>query len=161
APSWAARAGALALALSLVAGAGLVPYLAEVDVEEPASSSYLAWIGFFGPALAIALPARVLPAMPAAAGAVFGVVLVGLGLVHLVWGTVGSWLTASDADAWRYSFLVDWGLALVGIGLFLHDGMAAAYLVLLSILLVRVPLYLYARPALLGREPAALGALNV
>jgi hypothetical protein len=160
-PSWIGRAGALALALGPLAAAGLVPYLGELDPDEPASSSYLAWIGFFGPALAITLPARVLPGMPAASAAVFGATLVGLGLVNLLWGTVGAWRTASDVDAWRYSFLADWGLALVGLGLFIGDGVAGAFLALLSIVLVRVPLYLYARPALLGREPAATGPLTV
>lgn len=155
------RVGALALALGLAGAAGLLPYLAAVDAEEPASSSFVAWTGFFGPALAISLPGRVLPGMPAAEGAVFGAALVGLGLVNLAWGTIGAWRTASDVEAWRCSFLVDWGLALVGIGLFLPDGQAAAYLALLAIVLVRVPLYLWARPALLGAQPARLSALNV
>lgn len=159
--AWVGRVGALALALGLACAAGLVPYLAAVDAEEPASSSFVAWTGFFGPALAISLPGRVLPALPAGDGAVFGATLVGLGLVNLAWGTIGAWRTASDVEAWRCSFLVDWGLALVGIGLFLPDGLAGSYLALLGIVLVRVPLYLWARPALLGRQPARLNALNV
>jgi hypothetical protein len=160
-PDWAERAGALGLALGLVAAAGLVPYLSGVEVEEPASSSFLAWTGFFGPAVAVALPARVLSGMPAADAGIFGLTLVGAGLVNLAWGTVGAWRSASDVDAWRCSFLVDWGLALVGIGLFVRDGTAAAYLALLSIVVVRLPLYLWARPALLGSRPARLGARNV
>ncbi len=64
-------------------------------------------------------------------------------------------------EAWRQSFVAEWGLALVGIGLLVPDGLAAAYLALLAIVLVRVPLNLWARPALLGREPARLGPLNV
>jgi hypothetical protein len=159
--AWVGRAGALGLALGLAATAGLVPYLSAVDAEEPASSSFLAWAGFFGPALAVSLPGRVLPGMPAGEAAVFGATLVGLGLVNLGWGTIGASRTASDVEAWRCSFLVDWGLALVGLGLFLPDGLAAAYLALLAIVLVRVPLYLWARPALLGRQPARLTALNV
>ena len=160
-PTWVGHAGALALALGLAATAGLVPYLTAVDAEEPASSSFVAWTGFFGPAMAIALPGRVLLAMPAGQAAVFGAALVGLGLVNLGWGTIGAWRTASDVEAWRCSFLVDWGLALVGIGLFLPDGLAAAYLALLGIVLVRVPLYLWAGPALLGRQPAKLTATNI
>jgi len=160
-PAWVGRAGALALALGLVAAAGLVPYLAEVDPDEPASSSYVAWTGFFGPALALTLPGRLLTSMSAADAAVFGATLVGLGLVNLAWGTVGAWRTATDMDAWRYSFLVDWGLALVGIGLFGRDGFAAAYLAFVALVLVRLPLYLWARPALLGSRPARLGPLNV
>jgi len=147
--AWVGRVGALAIALGLACAAGLVPYLAAVDAEEPASSSFVAWTGFFGPALAISLPGRVLPALPASDGAVFGATLVGLGLVNLAWGTIGAWRTASDVEAWRC------------IGLFLPDGLAASYLALLGIVLVRVPLYLWARPALLGRQPARLNALNV
>jgi hypothetical protein len=158
---WVGHAGALALALGLAAGAGLFPYMAELDPEEPASSSFVAWTGFFGPALAVSLPARVLPGMPGDDAAVFGATLIGLGLVNLGWGTMGAWRAASDIDAWRCSFLVDWGLALVGIGLFVHDGLAAAYLAMLAIVVVRVPLYLWARPTLLGRERTGLGALNV
>jgi formate hydrogenlyase subunit 3/multisubunit Na+/H+ antiporter MnhD subunit len=63
--------------------------------------------------------------------------------------------------AWRYSFLADWGLALVGIGVVVPDGYAAAYLVLASILLVRFPLYLWARPVLLGRAEPAMGPANL
>ena len=159
--AWAGRVGALAMGLGLASAAGLVPYLQTVDAEEPASSSFVAWAGFFGPAVAIALPGRVLHGLTAADAAVFGATLVGLGLVNLAWGTIGAWLTASDVEAWRCSFLADWGLALVGIGLLLPDGLAAAYLALLAIVLVRVPLYLWARPALLGSRPARLGALNV
>lgn len=158
---WVGRVGALALAVGLAATAGLVPYLASVDAEEPASSSFIAWTGFFGPALAISLPFHVLRALPASEAAVFGATLVGLGLVNLAWGTIGAWRTASDVEAWRCSFLVDWGLALVGLGLFVPEGLGAAYLALLGIVLVRVPLYLWARPALLGREPARLTALNI
>ena len=160
-PAWVGRVGALALALGLVAAAGLLPYLAAVDLDEPASSSYVAWTGFFGPALALSLPGRLVTGMTAGDGAVFGATLIALGLVNLAWGTLGAWRTASDMAAWRCSFLVDWGLALVGIGLFAREGFAAAYLALVSIVLVRLPLYLWARPALLGSRPARLGALNV
>lgn len=154
---WAGRVGALAVALSLVAAAGLIPYLPDVDKEEPASSSFVAWTGFFAPALAIFLSFRVLPALAPdqSAIAAFGATLIGLGLLNLGWGTVAAWRTQSDVDAWRYSFVADWGLVLLGIGLMQLDGLAAAYLALLSIVLVRLPLYLFARPALLdgGRGP--------
>jgi hypothetical protein len=159
--SWQGRIGALALALGIAAAAGLLPYLPAVDLEEPASSSYLAWTGFLGPALALALPARLLPAFTAEQGGIFGGALVGLGLVNLAWGTVGAWLTKTDVQAWRCSFLADWGLALVGMGLLLPDGVAAAYLALLSIVVVRLPLYLWSRPVLLGQAPARMGPLNV
>src|SRR5207245_816226 len=125
-------------------------------------SSYLAWTAFFGPAEAVALPARLLPALRGdGEAAVFGAAMVGLGLVNLGWGTLAAWRTASDLDAWRYSFLADWGLALVGLGLLLPEGFAAADIVLLSIVLVRLPLYLWARPALQGAEPSRPGSVSV
>ena len=160
-PDWLGRVGALALALALVAAAGLVPYLAKVDADEPASASPFVWTAFLAPALALALPGRVLGALSGEQGMVFGATLVALGLVNLAWGTLCAWRTAVDLDAWRCSFLADWGLALVGIGLLVHDGLAAAYLILLSIVLVRLPLYLWARPTLRSERPARSGSLNV
>ena len=155
------RLAALSLALSLVAVAGLMPYLQEVDANEPAISSFLAWTGFFAPALALTLPLRVLPALTAEQATIFGASLVGLGLLNLGWGVVGAWRTSSDLDAWRYSFLADWGLVLVGIGFFQREGFAAAYLALLSIVLVKLPMYLLARPVLLRPEPAGPGMASV
>ena len=161
-PVWLGRAAALSLALSLVAAAGLVPYLQDVDPDEPASYSYLAWTGFFAPALALTLPFRLLPALTPDQATVFGASLVGLGLLNLGWGVVGAWRTGTETEAWRCSFLADWGLVLVGTGLFQAEGFAAAYLALLSIVLVRLPLYLWARPALLRRERAAVrGSVSV
>lgn len=159
--AWVGRAAALALALSLAAAAGLVPYLPDVDKDEPASSSYVAWTGLFAPAVALTLPSRLLPALTVDQATIFGGTLVGLGLVNLGWGTIGAWRTSSDMDAWRYSFLADWGLVLVAIGLFQPEGFAAAYLALLSIVLVRLPLYLWARPALLGAEQAGGGSAGI
>ncbi|HKA12573.1 MAG TPA: hypothetical protein VKI99_19085 [Candidatus Dormibacteraeota bacterium] len=162
APEWLGRAAALSLALSLVAAAGLFPYLQQVDPDEPAGYSYLAWTGFFAPALALTLPYRLLPALTPDQATVFGATLVGLGLLNLGWGVVGAWRTDTETEAWRCSFLADWGLVMVGTGLFQADGLAAAYLALLAIVLVRLPLYLWARPALLQREfPAVRGPVSV
>lgn len=155
------RAAALSLALSLVAVGGLMPYLQDVDADEPASSSYLLWTGFFAPALALTLSLRVLPALTAEQATIFGGTLVGLGLLNLGWGAVGAWRTSSDTDAWRHSFLADWGLVLVGVGLLQTEGLAAAYLALLSIVVVRLPLYVLARPGSLRLEPAGRGTLSV
>jgi len=156
-----ARLSALALVLSLVAAAGLVPFLPELDPEEPAPASPVAWTGFFGPALAIALVARIQPTIGAEGIPVYGALLVGLGVLNLAWGTVGAWLAEGEVAAWRYSFLADWGLALAGLGMVVPDGYGAAYLVLASVLLVRFPLYLWARPVLLSRTPAAMGPANI
>jgi hypothetical protein len=156
-----ARMSALALVLALVAAAGLVPFLPELDPGEPAPASPVAWTGFFGPALAVALVARIQPGLGNDGAPVYGALLVGLGVLNLAWGTLGAWLGEGDVAAWRYSFLADWGLALVGLGVLVPDGQAAAYLVLASVLLVRFPLYLWARPVLLGRAQPAMGPGNV
>lgn len=159
------KVGGLVLALGLAAAAGLLPYLQDLEPEEPASASCLAWTAFFGPALAVALPARVLPALSSEAEAVFAATLVGVGLVNLTWGTTHAWQAADGVAAWRSSFLAEWGLALVGLGLAgsQQRGPAAqaAFLVLVSVAAVRLPLYVWARPVLLGRAPFHSGALNL
>jgi len=86
-------------------------------------------------------------------------VLVGLGVLNLAWGAVGAWRAASIAEAWRGSFLVDWGFALIGIGLLDRDGLAAAYLAMLAIVAVRTPLVVVAgmTPSIaVGRRPLTL-----
>jgi len=155
------RVGGLCLALAVVAAAGLLPYLADFDREEPAASSSLAWTAFFAPVLALALLPRVLPALTVDEGTVFAATLIALGLLNLAWGGVGAWRTADLADAWRYSFVADWGLALAGMGLLLRDGREAAYLGLLAMTVVRLPLYLRARPGLLRSSPRRLGPTTV
>src|SRR5260370_9586501 len=80
--------------------------------------------------------------------------LIGLGLLNMLWGSVGSWRTANDAAAWRYSFMSDWGLALCGFGLAVADSRAAALIILFSIVLGRLPLYLWSREALREKVPA-------
>ncbi len=146
-PVWLGRLGALGVALGLVAACGLFPYLQEVEEGEPPDASYLAWTGFLAPALALVLPARLLHGrvLTADEGMIVGAVLVGLGVLNLAWGAVGAWRAASIAEAWRGSFLVDWGFALIGMGLFARNGFAAAYLALLAIVGVRTPLVLLAR----------------
>src|SRR5207245_4276733 len=49
------RVGGLSVALALAAAAGLLPYLADFDREEPTTSSSLVWTAFFAPVLALAL----------------------------------------------------------------------------------------------------------
>jgi hypothetical protein len=155
------RVGALGLALALAAGAGLMPYLADFDREEPTTGSALVWTAFLAPALALALLPRILPAMTVQEGTTFAATLIALGLLNLAWGTVGAWRTSDDVAAWRYSFLADWGLALAGMGLLVRDGREAAYLALLAIVLVRLPLYLRARPALLQSVTRPAGPATV
>lgn len=159
--AWMGRVGALCLALGLAAAAGLLPYLVDLVPEEAPSASYLSWTAFFAPALALALPIRLLAGLTTDEAAVFAAALIGLGLLNVGWGAVCAWLTASDTAAWRYSFVADWGLALVGLGLLTQEGMAAAYLALLAVVLVRLPLALWARPVLVYGEQPSLGPVNL
>jgi formate hydrogenlyase subunit 3/multisubunit Na+/H+ antiporter MnhD subunit len=71
----------------------------------------------------------------------------------MFWGSVASWRTENGAAAWHYSFMADWGLVLCGFGLAIADGQAAAMLVLFSIVLSRLPLYLWSRQALQEKTP--------
>ncbi len=160
-PVWMGRTGAVLLVLGLTAIAGLVPYLGEFEAGEPTASSTLVWTAFLAPVLVLAIPGRLLPLLTASEGEVFGAALIAMGLLNLGWGTLAAWRAADTGLAWRYSFLADWGLALVGIGLLLPDGRRAGFLVLLSIVLVRLPLYLWSRPVLLGRVPARSGPVNL
>jgi hypothetical protein len=160
------RAGALAVGLAVAALAGLSPYLQHLDPDEPPAASGLAWTGFLAPALALVVLERVLPLAPAENG-ILSATLVGLGLLNLAWGTIGAWRSGRDADAWRASFLADWGLALVGLGLGVlgsggSEARAAAFLVLISVLVVRLPLFVWWRlrparePGVRASGPAAL-----
>jgi hypothetical protein len=148
------RFGAVGIVAGLVAAVGLLPYAHEFDPDESVVASPIPWIAFVGPLLAAAVVAQAAKVVPADAGDAFGAMLIGLGLLNMLWGSVGSWRTANDAAAWRYSFMSDWGLALCGFGLAIADGRAAALLILFSLVLGRLPLYLWSRQALREKVPA-------
>jgi hypothetical protein len=141
------RLGAVGIVAGLVAAVGALPYMHEFESEENTAVSPLAWAAFVGPVLAVAVLARTHVLFPSAAGA-FGSMLIGLGLLNIVWGCIAAWRTKRDVDAWRYSFTADWGLALCGFGMALPDAQASALLILSAILLSRLPLYLWSRQAL-------------
>jgi hypothetical protein len=147
------RFGAVGIVAGLVAAVGLLPYAHEFDPEESVVASPIPWIAFVGPLLAAAVVSEASEIVPADAGDAFGAMLIGLGLLNMLWGSVGSWRTANDAAAWRYSFMSDWGLALCGFGLAIADGRAAALIILFSIVLGRLPLYLWSRQALREKVP--------
>jgi hypothetical protein len=147
------RFGAVGIVAGLVAAVGLLPYAHEFDPEESVVASPIPWIAFVGPLLAAAVVSQASEVVPADAGDAFGAMLIGLGLLNVLWGSVGSWRTANDAAAWRYSFMSDWGLALCGFGLAIADGRAAALIILFSIVLGRLPLYLWSRQALREKVP--------
>jgi hypothetical protein len=152
-PSLVKIAG-LALVVGVAAAIGVAPYLQELDPREPTPASPIAWLGFVGPALVVVLVTRFTGLLPAAAAPGYAVLL-GLGIFNLGLGAVGAWQSKANADLWRYSFIGDWGLVLVGFGLLNQTAGGGAYLLLLSILLLRLPLYLLARPALIQAQPVA------
>jgi len=152
-PPLLVRFGAVGIVAGLVAAIGLLPYLHEFDPEESTVASPIPWIAFVGPLLAGAVLSRVKQVLPADASDAFGAMLIGLGLLNVLWGTVAAWRTESDAAAWRYSFLSDWGLILCGFGLAIADGQGAALILLLSIVLGRLPLYLWSRQGVRDKTP--------
>lgn len=147
------RFGAVGIVAGLVAAIGLLPFAHEFDPEEAVIASPMPWMAFVGPVLAVTVYSRARQVLPAEAGDAFGALLIGLGLLNMVWGSLGSWRTANDAAAWRYSFMADWGLALCGFGLIIADGQAAALILLLSIVIGRLPLYLFSRQAIREKNP--------
>jgi hypothetical protein len=152
-PELLSRFAAIGLVAGLAAGVGLLPYIHEFDPEEGVVASPIPWIAFLGPLLVIAIVGRARELLPPDAGGVFGALLIGIGLLNMFWGSVASWRTENGAAAWHYSFMADWGLVLSGFGLAIADGQAAAMLVLFSIVLSRLPLYLWSRQALQEKTP--------
>jgi len=160
------RVAGLGLALAIAAAAGLVPFAQDLDPEEPPTASCVTWAGFLAPALALALPARVLP-LNGDERTFFSATLIGLGLLNLAWGTIGAWRAGPELEAWRHSFLADWGLARVGLGMggvgaaWSRAARAAAFLALPSVVPVRFPLFLWARQVGPVGGGSGLGTLNV
>jgi NADH:ubiquinone oxidoreductase subunit 2 (subunit N) len=146
-PDVLARLAAVGIGAGLAAAIGVLPYIHPFASDEPVAASPMVWLGFVGPVLAAVFVSRSAGLLEGDAAAAFGAILVGLGLLNMVWGSVAAWLTAGVEAAWRYSFIADWGLALCGFGLTVVDGQRAALLVLFGIALCRLPLYLLSRQA--------------
>lgn len=151
-PSILSRLAAVGLVAGLSAGLGTLPYIHEFDPEERTATSPIPWMAFLGPVLALAVLTRARELVPAQ-GAALGAMVIGLGLVNMVWGSLASWRTEGGAAAWHYSFMADWGLALCGFGLVIADGQRAALLMFYGILLSRLPLYLWSRQSLREKRP--------
>jgi NADH:ubiquinone oxidoreductase subunit 4 (subunit M) len=148
------RFGAVGIVAGFVAAVGLLPFIHEFDPDESVVASPIPWMAFIGPLLATTVLPWAREVVAPEAGDAYGAMLIGLGLLNVVWGSVASWRTENDAAAWRYSFMADWGLVLCGFGLMINDGQAAALILLLSIVLGRLPLYLWSRQALREKRPA-------
>jgi len=139
------RFAAVGLVAGLAAAVGLFPYIHPFAPDEPVAASPIVWIAFVGPVLAAVVLSRAEGLLSVDAGQALAAMLIGLGVINMAWGSMGSWLTDDTAAAWRYSFLADWGLVLCGFGLTLSDGRRAALLMLFSIVVGRLPLYLVSR----------------
>jgi hypothetical protein len=146
-PAALERLAAVGLVAGLVAAVGALPYMHEFDAEEMTATSPMPWLAFVGPVLAVVVVARARELVPTSV-AVLGALLIALGLLNMVWGSIGAWRVDSGAAAWRYSFMADWGLAMCGFGIGVADGLSAALLVMFAMLLTRLPLYLWSRQAL-------------
>ena len=146
-PAALERLAAVGLVAGLVAAVGALPYVHEFDAEEMTATSPIPWLAFVGPVLAVVVVARARELVPSSV-AVLGALLIALGILNMVWGSIGAWRVDSGAAAWRYSFMADWGLAMCGFGIGLADGLRAALLVMFAMLLTRLPLYLWSRQAL-------------
>lgn len=151
-PQFLSRFAAVGLVAGLSAALGTLPYMHEFDPNERTATSPIPWIAFIGPVLALAVFARARELIPAEGG-VLGAMMIGLGLLNMVWGSLASWRTENGAAAWHYSFIADWGLVLCGLGLAVADGQRAAFLVLFGIMLSRLPLYLWSRQSLREKRP--------
>jgi len=149
------RFAAVGIVAGLAAGVGVLPYLHPIDPDEPLVSSPVVWLAFVGPVLAAVVVQRAQSLLPVDAAGAFGAMLIGLGLINVAWGGAAAWLTESEASAWRYSFVADWGLVLCGLGLIVADGQRAAIVLLFGIVLGRLPLYLVSIHAV--REKAVRG----
>src|SRR5712691_5991348 len=145
-----AKLAAVGLVAGLAAAVGILPYIHEFDPDEVTAASPIAWIAFVGPILALEIVTRARDLIPSAAAA-FGAMLIGLGLLNILWGSLASWFSEKGASAWHFSFMADWGLVMCAFGVPVADGQAAALLVMYGILLSRLPLYLWSRQSLRER----------
>lgn len=130
----------LALSLAIPALVGLVPFLQEFDRGETLAGSSLLWMALVGPLVCLVVVVQERMLLVESAGPIHVAVLIAVGLVNVLWGLVGAARSESIDHAWRYSFLADWGLVLVGLGLLSADGLAAALLIWTWMLLGRLPL---------------------
>lgn len=131
------RLAALAAALGAAAAAGLLPHLMELDGSEAARAVFLRR-ALLAPALVLAVTLKLEPALAPTAAHVFGATLLGVGALNVVAGLVTG-LAGDRLQAWRAAYVAEWGLVLAGLGLQNPAGAAAAYLLLLTILLLRLP----------------------
>jgi hypothetical protein len=155
--------GVLGVVLGLIAIAGLFPTVRGRTVRASASEGEMSWLALVSPILVLIVASQVLTTLPALALIVYSALTIAFGVLNLAWGVVGAWRAKDDLVAWRFLFFADWGLALAGLGCVVPDGagMQGAYLILLQILLVRLPLHDLAQARMALGEPRRAGALSI
>jgi hypothetical protein len=141
--------------VGLLAAIYSVPFLQPLPETGTTAISAVEWTSYLAPAAVAVLAMRVLPQLAVAAAPDYAALLVGFGLLNLFWGLVAGWLGSSPGSAWRNGLLAEVGFALVGFGLVLPDALAAAYLTLVSLLVIRLPLYLWASAGAVDASPPA------
>lgn len=155
--------GVLGVVLGLIAIAGLFPTVRERTVRASATEGDVSWLALVAPILVLIVASQVLAGLPAPELLVYTALTIAFGVLNLAWGVVGAWRAKDDLVAWRFLFFADWGLALTGLGSVVADGSGTqgAFLILVQILLVRLPLHelAQARTALGERQRA--GGLSV
>lgn len=155
--------GVLGVVLGLIAIAGLFPMVRQQTVRATATEGDLRWLALVSPILVLIVASQVLTTLPPSARLVYRALTISFGVLNLGWGVVGAWRAKGDLVAWRFLFLADWGLALIGLGSVVPDGsgMQGAFLILLQILLVRYPLHELAQLRSAQAERPRAGGLSV
>lgn len=132
-----ARLAAVAAALAAAAAAGVLPHLMEIDASDAGRAAFLRR-ALLAPAFVLAIIARVEPALGATPLRVLGATLLGLGVLNVVVGLAAG-LAPDRLQAWRAGYFAEWGLVFISLGLLNAAGAAAAYLLLLALLLLKLP----------------------
>src|ERR1700694_4813186 len=91
-PSILNRLAAVGIVAGLSVALGTLPYIHEFDPEERTSTSPIPWMAFLGPVLALSVLVRARDLVPSDSAA-FGAMMIGLGLVNMLWGSLASWRT--------------------------------------------------------------------
>ncbi|MBO0703341.1 MAG: hypothetical protein J2P38_10440, partial [Candidatus Dormibacteraeota bacterium] len=161
--SVAQNLGVLGVVLGLIAIAGLFPMVRQRTLRAPAAEGDVSWLALVSPILVLIVASQVLATLPAPALLVYGALTIAFGVLNLGWGVLGAWRATNDLVAWRFLFLADWGLALIGLGSVVPGGAGTqgAFLILVQILLVRFPLHELAQARAALGEPRRAGGLSV
>jgi hypothetical protein len=131
------RLAALLAALAVAAAAGVLPHVMELADSDAGRSAFLRR-ALVAPVLALAVLAKLEPHLSEDPLRTFGACLLGLGALNVVAGLLTG-VVPDRLRAWRAAYLAEWGLVLVSLGLLNAAGSAAAYLLVVALVLLRLP----------------------